>query len=51
MRAADRTGAKLAVILGDDDLAASTAVVKNLTTGEQKTVSIDDLVETIQELL
>lgn len=51
MRAADRTGAKLAVILGDDDLATQTTVVKNLVAGEQSTVAIDDLIDSIQELL
>ena len=51
MRAADRTGAKLAVILGDDDLAAQTAAVKNLSTGDQQTVAIAELAETIQEML
>ena len=51
MRAADRTGAKLAVILGDDDLASQTTVVKNLVAGEQTTIAIDDLIDSIQELL
>ena len=51
MRAADRTGAKLAVILGDDDLATQTTVVKNLGAGDQSTVAIDDLIDSIQELL
>lgn len=51
MRAADRTGAKLAVILGDDDIAANTTVVKNLGTGEQTTVAIDTLIDSIQEML
>ncbi len=51
MRAADRTGAKLAVILGDDDIAANTTVVKNLETGDQSTVSIDAIIDAIQEML
>ncbi len=51
MRAADRTGAKLAVILGDDDLAAGTAVVKDLSTGDQQTVALDALTDSIQEML
>lgn len=51
MRAADRTGAKLAVILGDDDLRAGTAVVKDLSTGEQLTVALDALTDSIQEML
>ncbi len=51
MRAADRTGAKLAVILGDDDIAANTTVVKNLETGDQATVSIDAIIDAIQEML
>ena len=51
MRAADRTGAKLAVILGDDDLAAGTAVVKDLSTGDQQTVALEALTNSIQEML
>lgn len=51
MRAADRTGAKLAVILGDDDIAAGTTVVKHLESGDQTTVAIDTLIDSIQEML
>lgn len=51
MRAADRAGAKLAVILGDDDLAQGTAIVKHLSTGEQRTVALDSLADAIQEML
>ena len=51
MRAADRTGAKLAVILGDDDLGAQTAVIKNLSTGEQQIVALETLADSVQEML
>ncbi|MDQ1724457.1 MAG: histidyl-tRNA synthetase [Frankiaceae bacterium] len=42
MKGADRSGARLALILGDRDLAAGEAPLKNLTTGEQSPVSLDD---------
>jgi len=45
MKAADRRRAKLAVVLGPDELARGTASVKNLATGEQKEVARDGLAE------
>lgn len=43
MRDANRIGAGKAVILGDEELANNSSVVKDLSTGEQKKVSIDEL--------
>ncbi|HWS09160.1 MAG TPA: His/Gly/Thr/Pro-type tRNA ligase C-terminal domain-containing protein, partial [Xanthobacteraceae bacterium] len=40
---ANRIGARAAVILGPDDIAAGVAQVKNLTTGEQEAVNLADL--------
>jgi histidyl-tRNA synthetase len=40
---ADRTGAQLAVILGEDELANHTITLKDLRTGEQKTIPEDGL--------
>ncbi|OBG39836.1 MULTISPECIES: histidine--tRNA ligase [Mycolicibacter] len=44
MRAADRSGAVIALVAGDRDLEAGTVGVKNLGTGEQVDVPIDDVV-------
>ncbi|WP_409434312.1 histidine--tRNA ligase [Mycobacterium sp. SMC-14] len=44
MRAADRSGAVIALVAGDRDLEAGTVGVKNLATGEQVDVPIDDVV-------
>ncbi len=51
MKAADRSGAAYAVVLGDRDLASGAAQVKDLRTGEQAAVALDDLVPTLQERL
>ena len=51
MKAADRSGASYAVVLGERDLAAGVAQVKDLTTGAQTAVPLDDLVAHLQELL
>jgi histidyl-tRNA synthetase len=50
MKAADRSGASHAVVLGERDLEAGVAQVKDLATGEQTAVPLDDLVAHIQEL-
>ncbi len=44
MKGADRSGASLAVVLGNRDLADETAQVKNLSTGDQLAVPLGDLV-------
>lgn len=44
MRAADRSGAVIALVAGDRDLEAGTVGVKNLGTGEQVDVPLDDVV-------
>lgn len=51
MRAADRSGSRLAVVVGDRDLEANCAEVKNLTDGQQVTVPWQDLNSTLQEML
>ena len=45
MKAADRSGARYAVVLGERDLAAGEAQVKDLTSGEQVAVPLDQLVQ------
>jgi histidyl-tRNA synthetase len=44
MRAADRSGARLALVAGDRDVEAGTVGVKDLTTGEQVDVPMDSVV-------
>jgi len=43
LRQADSSGARVAVILGDDELRDRQATVKNLATGDQRRVSLDAL--------
>jgi len=45
MKAADRSGARWAVVVGDRDLAAGVAQLKDLRSGEQTAVPLDDLQE------
>jgi histidyl-tRNA synthetase len=51
MKAADRSGARYAVVLGERDLEGGTAELKDLASGEQLTVALTDLATTIQEKL
>ena len=51
MRSADRSGASHAVVVGERDLEAGVAQVKDLTTGDQTAVPLDHLVAHLQELL
>ena len=44
LSAADRAGAQLAVILGEDELANQTVTLKDLRTGEQRSIPQDSLV-------
>jgi histidyl-tRNA synthetase len=44
MRAADRSGARIALVAGDRDIDAGTIGVKDLTTGEQVDVAADSVV-------
>ena len=51
MKAADRSGARLAVIIGSDELAAGTVVVRPMTGGEQFSVPRTDLIASITKAL
>ena len=51
MKAADRSGAAYAVILGDRDLAAGTLEVKDLRSGKQKTVLRQEIVQELKGML
>ncbi len=44
MRAADRSGARIALVLGDRDIDAGTVGVKDLQTGSQVSVELDSVV-------
>src|SRR6185312_8806037 len=50
-KAADRSGAKLALVLGERDLEAGNIGVKTLATGDQVTVALADVVAAVQESL
>ena len=51
MKAADRSGARLAIVVGDRDLAVSVAQLKDLTTGEQEAVALSELVAAVEKRL
>jgi histidyl-tRNA synthetase len=43
MRAANKSGARFAVIRGGDEMAAGTAQLKNMVSGEQRTIATGEL--------
>ena len=47
MKSADRSGAKFAVILGEEELANSTVVLKNLVDGSQESLTVESLVSVL----
>ncbi|MBN2624202.1 MAG: histidine--tRNA ligase [Acidimicrobiales bacterium] len=51
MKSAGRSGARVAVIVGDDEAASDTATVRDLARGEQETVPRDHLVERVRKVL
>jgi histidyl-tRNA synthetase len=51
MKAADRSGARFAVVVGDRDLEAGVAQLKDLRSGEQAAVPLAELVTTARERL
>jgi histidyl-tRNA synthetase len=51
MKGADRSGARFAVIVGDRDLDAGAAQVKELATGDQTEIAMESLVERLVEQL
>ncbi|MFN2625345.1 MAG: histidine--tRNA ligase, partial [Mycobacteriales bacterium] len=51
MKAADRTGARYAVVVGDRDLDADAVAVKEMSTGEQQQVALDGLAAHLVERL
>lgn len=51
MKGADRSGASYAVILGERDIAAGSAQVKDLASGDQAAVPLAEIVTTLKERL
>lgn len=51
MKGADRSGARVALVLGDRDIEADEVGVKNLATGEQEAVPTADVVARVAALL
>ena len=51
MKAADASGAKVALVIGERELAEGTAMVRDLRTGEQNPVALDRLTEELRTLL
>ncbi len=49
MKEADRQGARVAVIVGKDELAAGAAQVKDMETGEQRSVPFGDLANVLSD--
>jgi len=50
-KSADRSGARLALVVGDNEVAAGTVTLRDLRGGEQETVDRADLLEHVQERL
>ena len=48
MERANRTGARAAVVIGDDDIAQGVAQVKDLGSGKQEAVALVDLPRRLQ---
>ncbi len=51
MKSADRSGAKFAVIVGEDEFANSSVVLKNLADGSQENLPVDSLITTLFDRL
>lgn len=51
MKAADRSGARFALVLGDRDLQAGTVTVKELSSGQQWSVGLDEVVTDLRTRL
>ena len=51
MKGADRSGARWAIVVGERDLAESVAQLKNMVTGDQVAVPLDELAATVKKNL
>lgn len=50
-KAADRSGAAATLVLGEEELNAHSVVIKEMDTGDQQTVSLDQVVQTLTSRL
>jgi histidyl-tRNA synthetase len=50
LREANRTGVKIAIIIGDDEASENSVQVKGMQSGEQKKISIDKLIPYLSNL-
>lgn len=50
-KAADRSGAAVTLVVGEDELASGTAVVKTMATGDQHPVPLDSVVDHVRGVL
>jgi histidyl-tRNA synthetase len=51
MKAAAKSGARVAVIVGDEEKAAGTATIRDLATGDQTTVGLESAVDHVRKVL
>ncbi len=51
MKAADRSGARYALVAGERDLAENLVQLKDLVSGEQSPLAVDQIIPTIKEKL
>ena len=51
MKAADRSGAQIAVVVGDRDLADGVAQLKDLATGDQQAVALSEVAAAVEKML
>ncbi len=51
MKKADRSGARFALILGDEEILSQTATLRDMVTGVQKKAALNDLPEVLDDLL
>jgi histidyl-tRNA synthetase len=51
MKAADKSGAKFALVLGERDIEAGVVQLKELATGDQRAVPLVDVVISVREAL
>jgi histidyl-tRNA synthetase len=51
MKAADRSGARLAIIIGDEERTTNTAIIRTMDAGTQQSVQRDDLVASVRQAL
>ena len=48
MKQASKSGARFALIVGGDEIAKRTVTIKNLSTSDQETIAIDDVIDRIK---